>query len=72
MSMISWFRKRKSEALKRVRQKVAAEKQNADFHLKMDDFLSGFGANPFHSQEEPEYKSAIGEGFEYEDERGDW
>jgi hypothetical protein len=70
MGVIDWFRQRKAEAMRRARAKAAQERQNAEMELKLDDWKSGFGPNPFKT-EETEYKAGFsldGDG----DERSDW
>jgi hypothetical protein len=52
LSLLKWFRKRKAEALQRARQKAAHERQSAENTLKLDDWVSGFGPNPFRSEDE--------------------
>jgi hypothetical protein len=71
MGLIDIVRRRKAAAISRAHQKANAERQNADLELKLDDWKSGFGPNPFRTDEECSYTASFSLDGD-DDERGDW
>jgi len=71
MGVIDWFRQHKAEAMRRARARVAQQRASAETELKLDDWKSGFGPNPFKT-EEAEYKAGFSLDGDDDVPGGDW